>query len=81
MEQTVSKKSIKSPAPKGPDSFHLGIPYKLQDKINVWVLRTLAFAIITMLATLIFLLFKQSGEAVKEFGLWNFISTDNWNPV
>lgn len=81
MEQTVSQKSIKNPAPKGPDSFHLGIPFKLQDKINVWVLRTLAFAIITMLATLIVLLFKQSGEAVKEFGLWNFISTDNWNPV
>ncbi len=82
MEQALNQKSVNnSPAPEGPDSLHLGIPFKLQDKINVWVLRTLAFAIITMLATLVVLLFKQSGEAVKEFGLWNFISTDNWNPV
>lgn len=81
MEQTLEQKSIQNPAPGGPDSSSRGIPAKTQDKINVWLLRTLAFSIVAMLSTLIFLLFKQSGEAVEEFGLLNFIITDNWNPV
>jgi len=79
MEQTLDQKSVQTPAPQKPESS--GIPAKTQDKINVWLLRSLAFGIVAMLATLIFLLFKQSSEAVEEFGLLNFITTDNWNPV
>jgi phosphate transport system permease protein len=79
MEQTLDQKSVQTPAPKRPES--PGISAKTQDQINVWLLRSLAFGIVAMLATLIFLLFKQSSEAVEEFGLLNFITTDNWNPV
>lgn len=64
--------------------FSEGIKSKLSgelgDKLAKIFMQTVAIVILSLLVTMVFLLFQMSSEAIKEFGI-GFLTSTDWDPI